>query len=136
MPNRDVAERYFAEQSKGNIPGALACFGPEVEFTAPAGRVPFPDGVRAYLEGFQGSFPGNSFEVANVLEAGDQVAIEGFWVGKQSGTMQLPDGRTIPATNKEVRAPFVTVFRVTNGKIASHRAYWDMAGFMAQLGLS
>jgi ketosteroid isomerase-like protein len=47
--------------------------------------------------------------------------------------MRLPDGRTIPATHKDVRAPFVTVFRVRDGKIASHRAYWDMAGMMAQL---
>ena len=135
MPSREVAERYFSEQSGGNIAGALACFSPDAEFVMPAGRLPFPDGVRAYLEGFQESFPGNSFEITNVVEAGDQLAIEGFWIGKHTGPMRLPDGRTIPATNKGVRAPFVTLFRVTNGKIASHRGYWDMAGFMAQLGL-
>jgi ketosteroid isomerase-like protein len=49
--------------------------------------------------------------------------------------MSLPDGRTVPATRKSVRAPFVTMFTVRDGKIVSHRGYWDMAGFIAQLGL-
>jgi len=38
-------------------------------------------------------------------------------------------------TNRPVRAPFVTIFRVSEGRIVSHRSYWDLAGFLAQLGL-
>jgi len=97
------------------------------------GPIPVPDGLRAFLQGYEDSFPGARFEVSNAVEAGDQVAVEGIWCGKHTGGLQLPDGRTIPATHREVRAPFVTVFRVRDGKIAAHRGYWDLAGFMGQL---
>jgi len=50
--------------------------------------------------------------------------------------MALPIGSSIPATGRSVKIPFATLFRVKSGKIASHRAYWDMATFLGQLGLS
>jgi len=133
MSNRSVAESYFQAITRRDLEGALAAFAPGAEFIEPVGGVPFPDGVRAMLAGYDGAFPGSRFEIKLAIEAGDDVAIEGVWAGKHTGPMRLPDGRTIPATHKDVRAPFVTVFRVRDGKIASHRAYWDMAGMMAQL---
>ena len=134
MSNRSVAESYFQAVTRRDVEGALATFAPGAEFVEPSGGVPFPDGVRAMLTGYDTAFPGSRFEVKLAVEAGADVAIEGIWSGKHAGPMQLPDGRSIPATNRDVRAPFVTVFRVRGGKIVSHRAYWDMAGFMAQLG--
>lgn len=128
-----IAERYFDAVTAGDVAGALGLFGPNAEFLAPMGALPVPDGVQAYLGGFDASFPGGRFEIGNVIEADDQVAVEGVWVGTQTGPMSLPDGTTLPATNRTVRAPFVTLFRIADGRIASHRGYWDMAGFMAQL---
>jgi ketosteroid isomerase-like protein len=40
----------------------------------------------------------------------------------------------MPEGSHELFAPFVTLFTVRDGRIASHRGYWDMAGFLAQLG--
>jgi steroid delta-isomerase-like uncharacterized protein len=133
MSNRTIAEGYFQAITRGDIGGALACFAPGAQFAGPMGPVPVPDGLRVFLQGFEDSFPGARFEVLNAIEAADQVAMEGIWIGKHSGAMALPDGRKIPATGREVRAPFVTVFRVRDGKIASHHGYWDLAGFMAQI---
>ena len=133
MSNRTIAERYFQSITQGDIAGALASFGAGAEFVGPMGPVPLPDGVRAFLQGYDQSFPGARFEVTNAVEAGDQVVLEGSWVGKHTGVMQLPDGRKIPPTGRTVRAPFATVFRIRDGKIATHRGYWDLAGFMAQL---
>ena len=133
MANRDIAEKYFQSITRGDVAGAIACFAPGAEFIGPMGKVPLPDGVRAYLQGYEESFPRSVFEVTHVIEQGDQVAIEGFWSGKHTGPLALPDGRTLPPTGRQVRAPFVTVFQVRDGKIASHRGYWDLAGFMAQI---
>ena len=133
MSNRTIAEQYFHAITRGDVGAAVACFGPGAEFVGPMGPIPVPEGLRAFLHGWQDSFPGARFEVTNAVETGDHVAIEGVWVGKHTGAMQLPDGRKIPATHREVRAPFATVFRVRDGKIVAHRGYWDLAGFMAQL---
>jgi steroid delta-isomerase-like uncharacterized protein len=133
MSNRSVAESYFQAVTRGDVEGALATLAPGAEFVEPSGGVPFPDGVRAMLGGYITAFPGCRFEIALAIESGAELAVEGVWVGKNTGPMQRPDGTKLPATNKEVRAPFVTLFKIRDGKIASHRAYWDMAGFMAQL---
>jgi steroid delta-isomerase-like uncharacterized protein len=133
MSNRTVAESFFQAVTRGDVEGALATLAPGAEFTEPSGGIPYPDGVRANLGGYVTAFPGCRFEVKVALEAGADVALEGVWIGKNTGPLQLPDGRKLPPTNKEVRAPFVTVFKIRDGKITSHRAYWDTAAFMAQL---
>jgi steroid delta-isomerase-like uncharacterized protein len=132
---RQVAERYFSAVGQGNVDAALATFASDAEFRGPMGRLPVPDGIRAYLEGYVSSFPGSRFEVMHAVEAGDDVVLEGDWVGTHSGPLPLPDGNMIPPTGKDVRVPFVTVFHVERDKITAHRGYWDMAGFMGQLGL-
>jgi ketosteroid isomerase-like protein len=133
MSNRAIAEGYFQAISRGDVEGAIQCLAPNAEFIAPVGPLPVPDGVRAYLAGFEESFPGARVEINNSIEAGDQVALEAVWTGRHKGVLQLPDGRSIPPTNREVRAPFVGIFRVRDGKIVAHRGYWDLGSFMAQL---
>jgi steroid delta-isomerase-like uncharacterized protein len=132
---REIAERYFRSIEKGDIPAALECLAPGAEFTNPLGALPVPDGVRMMLQGYVSGFPDNRFDVKNVVESGDQVVMEGDWVGTHEGPLPLPDGSAVPATGRSVRAPFVTVFRVREGRIVSHRGYWDLAGFLGQLGL-
>jgi steroid delta-isomerase-like uncharacterized protein len=132
---RQVAEKYFRFIEQGNVEGALSCLAPAAEFTNPLGAMPVPEGVRGMLQGYVSAFPDNRFEVKNVVEAADQVVLEGDWVGTHSGPLPLPTGASVPATGKVVRAPFATVFRVREGRIVSHRGYWDLAGFLGQLGL-
>jgi ketosteroid isomerase-like protein len=133
MSNASIARKYFQSITNGDIAGAIACFAPNAEFQGPMGPLPIPDGLRAFLQGWEESFPGARFDVSNTIESGDDVAVEGFWVGKHTGPLRLPDGRTLPPTNREVRAPFATVFRARDGKLTAHRGYWDMAGLMSQL---
>jgi steroid delta-isomerase-like uncharacterized protein len=133
MSSRAIAERYFQALDRGDVEGALACFAPAAEFASPMGTLPFPDGARAYLQGFDRSFKGARVEVTNAVESADQVALEAVWIGRHTGPLPLPDGRVLAATGREARAPFVGIFRVRDGKIVAHRAYWDLAGFLAQL---
>ena len=49
MSNKAIAEKFFQSITAGNISGALACFAPGAEFTAPTGALPYPDGIRAML---------------------------------------------------------------------------------------
>jgi ketosteroid isomerase-like protein len=133
MSNRNVAEKYFQAISKGDIDAAVSCFAPGAEFIGPMGPVPVPDGVRVYLQTFENAFPRAQVEITHVVESGESVGLEAIWIGKHTGPLQLPDGRTLPATNKEVRAPFAAFFRVRGGAAVAHRSYWDLASFMAQL---
>jgi predicted ester cyclase len=73
--------------------------------------------------------------VGHVVESQDDVVVEGVYSGTHTGPLATPDGQEIAATDKSVNVPYVTMFEVRDGRIASHRAYWDQMAFMAQLGL-
>jgi ketosteroid isomerase-like protein len=48
--------------------------------------------------------------------------------------MALPDGTDIPATDKTVELPGVTVCTVRDGKIATMREYFNAAAMMPNSG--
>ena len=135
MSNKSIAMKYFENATK-NPEAALACFAAGADFLSPMGALPVPDGVRAFLCGYHESFPDSGFDITRMVEDGDQIVAEGFWFGTHTGPMQLPDGKTIPPTLRKVWAPFATLLTIRDGKILSHRGYWDLAGFMMQLGLA
>ena len=131
---RNIAERYYRFIEEAAVSSALELIAPGAEFTNPLGAVPVPEGVRAMLQSYVTAFPDNRFEITNVIESGEQVVLEGDYVGTHNGPLPLPNGQSIPATGRVVRSPFVTIFRVREGRIVSHRSYWDLAGFLRQLG--
>jgi predicted ester cyclase len=83
--------------------------------------------------GSRNRFPATASAWGHTIESGNEVAVEGTWSGTHMAALVLPDGTSIPPTNKQVSIPFATMFRVRDGKILEHRGYWDMAGMMAQL---
>ena len=65
---------------------------------------------------------------------GDYVVEQARYTGTHTGTWRTPEAE-IPATGKELDFPFVGVFRVDDGKIASIRIYYDQVEVFTQLGL-
>jgi predicted ester cyclase len=107
----------------------------EAYFAAALDRGNLEDALRPYLVGFAGAFPDARYTINRVIESGASVALEGVYSATHTGTLRMPDGTELAATGRHVRVPFVTLFDVEGDKISSHRAYWDVATVMAQLGL-
>ncbi len=133
---RRIAEAYFAAAlERGDLEDALRQLRHDVEFASPAARVRGRDELRPYLEGFAGAFPDARYEINCVIESGSRVVLEGVYSATHTGALRMPDGTELAATGRHVSVPFVTLFDVEGEKISSHRAYWDVATVMAQLGL-
>ena len=128
-----TAEAYFSALSNGDVDGAVDLIADDGNYRTPMGRLPGKDVIRQYLAGFDAAFPDAHFDIEHVIESGDTVAVEGVYQGRHEGPLALPDGSALPATGRTVHAPFATMFTVSGGRITSHRPYWDLAGFMAQL---
>jgi steroid delta-isomerase-like uncharacterized protein len=135
MSPRAVAEAYFTALNAGDVRGAGARLSDDVEFMTPTGALRGREQATAVLEDYAAAFPDAQFEVTRALEAGSSVALEGFYRGTHAGPLRPRDRPEIPPTGRRVEVPFVTLFDVEGREITSHRAYWDGAGFMAQLGL-
>jgi steroid delta-isomerase-like uncharacterized protein len=130
----ELGRKFFRAIQDSDIDGACALLSDDVDFSSPGGAFKGSTEVRPFLQGYVEGFPGASFEIRNVVEAGQNAALEGAYIGTHSGPLRGPTG-DIPATGKSVSLPFVSVFESDGERITAHRSYWDQMGFMAQLGL-
>ena len=126
--NKAIVERARQRWNAQDLRGYLALYDPGAVLHGYPGVEPGFDSIRRFYEAFCEAFPGSQLSFEDVIAEGDRIAIRFTLNGTHQGEFQ-----GIPATGRSVSAPFVTVFDVANGSITSHRPYWDLAGFMAQL---
>ncbi len=67
-------------------------------------------------------------------ESGDTAISEWTTSGTHDGPLETPEG-TIPATGKRVTLRGCDAMTVRDGRITSHRVYYDQLAFMTRLGL-
>jgi predicted ester cyclase len=102
--------------------------------TPDEGTVSGRDGIMDWELEFLKAFPDASWESTLEHESGNIAVDEGFFVGTNTGPLEMPDGE-VPPTGKSVRVRACDIATVENGLITSHRFYFDQMEFMTQLGL-
>jgi uncharacterized protein len=88
------------------------------------------DSSRAYYANFLTGFSKITFTIKDVFGQGDKLVKHWNFKGTHTG-----DFFGIPATGKTVSLDGVTLVRMSNGKIAEERDFFDNMDFMTQLGL-
>jgi steroid delta-isomerase-like uncharacterized protein len=103
--------------------------------TAPGGmRLEGRQGAEQFYDAWQSAFPDTRVEIRSVICDESNACVEADFVGTHQGTMMSPQG-AVPATGRRVSVPFVHLFSLRDGKIATNRLYFDTAEMAAQLGL-
>jgi steroid delta-isomerase-like uncharacterized protein len=91
--------------------------------------------TRMYYHQFFDAFPDIHFDLKDTIAQGDKVAV--VWVAK--GTHKAPlvtlTGQSIPATNRTVVTPGVTIVEFRNNMVVRQEIYWDQVAFLTQLGV-
>jgi len=117
----DKSLTYFAEDCEViDIPSGTTSHGPE--------------GYKQVILFFEEGFPDSGIEITNLLATEDQAVVEFIGRGTNTGPLHMPTG-DVPPTGRVVEMRFCDVYRVSNGKIVSYRSYYDVFGFLQQLGL-
>ena len=91
---------------------------------------------REFVMGGQEAFPDLRAEEVRAFGQGDWVSAEFAMTGTHTGPLAMPDGQTIPATNKSFRVNVEEVLKWEGGQIVEEHAYYDVLGWMTQLGLA
>jgi predicted ester cyclase len=104
--------------------------------TPDAGEISGRDAIVAYFNQFIQGFPDAAWEELSKLESGNTAIDEGYFLGTHTGPIETPTGETIPPTSKRVRLRECDIATVENGRIVSHRFYFDQMEFLQQLGLA
>ena len=128
----DTAKRFFDEFANGDLEAADALFADDCQFTMPNGPLTKAE-HRGMGEAFKAGLPDAHMVVDHAVDGGDEVFLEGRFVGTHEGDLHSPDG-TIPATGNKLELRFADYFKVHNGKVTEHRTYWDQVSMMSQLG--
>jgi ketosteroid isomerase-like protein len=133
---RETENRLTQAMLARDLEAARACYAPDVVATTPdAGTLHGVDQVVDYLRQSIEGFSDLGWEPTRELEAGDCAIDEGWQVATHSGDIALPDGRTVPASGKQIRIRTCDVAQVEGGVITRHDFYYDQLEFLAQLGL-
>ncbi len=114
--------------------GLMGLYADSVEYSDPELPEPMRDraAIRQYYEGIFTAFPDAKRSVVRAFGQGDWVSVEDVFMGTHTGLLR----RTIPATNKTLRVPTVNILKIEGGKVTERRLYFDVLGFVAQLGLA
>jgi steroid delta-isomerase-like uncharacterized protein len=87
-----------------------------------------PEGVEARVSVYQDSLEGN-WDVQEILSTGDQVVAR--WMGRGTHTCELMG---VPPTGRPIGVEAISIFCVSDGKIAEEWTVWDALGLLQQVG--
>jgi steroid delta-isomerase-like uncharacterized protein len=134
---RELMDRLTEAATGGDVDALAEIYADDARLVTPdQGELEGRAAVVAYMSQFVQAFPDGKFEPLNKLEVGNTAIDEGWFVGTHTGPLETPDGETIPATGKAVRVRSCDLATVENGRITSHRFYFDQLEFLGQLGLA
>jgi steroid delta-isomerase-like uncharacterized protein len=129
---REVAEQYYKHFEAGDLDGAAALFGEDCVHISPAGAQSNEE-HKQFGGSFKAAVPDGRMSISTTVESGEDIAVEGRFMGTHSGDLVSPQG-TIPASGRTIELRYSDFFKVINGKIVEHRIYWDQIDMMQQLG--
>jgi steroid delta-isomerase-like uncharacterized protein len=78
--------------------------------------------------------PDSVIEFSNPCAADGRLYLEWVWSGTFDGALRLPDGTMVEATGNKFSVPGVAACRYgDDGKLLSHRDYWDLGTVLRQV---
>ena len=128
----DLVREFFDAFAEGDVERADAVFDEGCAFVMPMGPMTKAEHRMMGL-GFKAALPDSHMEIDHVVDNGDEVFVEGRFVGTQTGDLPTPDGGAIPASGNKLELGFADYFKATGGKIVEHRTYFDQATMLGQL---
>jgi predicted ester cyclase len=112
--NKKVIESYYSSFNKGGEVPFEEYFAPDfIDHNGYPGQIPGPDGVREGYGIWIKAFPDSHAEVVDMIAESDKIVVRTFATGTHLGQFQ-----GISPTGKKIRIEAISIFRLSEGKIA------------------
>lgn len=130
--NKMVVGKIFKALEANSVDSLVTYFADNMleHAPAPGGSTTGPQSQRDLMKFYGAAFPVVKFTNISMLADGDMVVAHFNIKGKNSGPMG-----EMPATNKDVDVNGVDIYKMENGKVAEHWAYFEEGKMMMQLGM-
>ena len=133
MDAAQVVNEWAARLDAGDLDRSSELVADDVEWANPVASVRGRDELRALLGVVWTAIPDFKHDVSDLVASGDVVALRGTARGTHSGPLAGPMGE-VPASGRSISFPFAAWARVEDGLIREFRGYWDVMGFLQQVG--
>jgi len=131
---RQIVEHMMKAVDARNYAALRELYAEDLAILTPMGPARGTDALIGFMKPFLDAFPDLTHEIVGYVEQGENVAYELRIRGTHTKPLASPQG-DIPATNKPVDFRACDMLEFAGGRIASYRVYFDLMGFMGQLGL-
>jgi steroid delta-isomerase-like uncharacterized protein len=79
--------------------------------------------------------PHSAIDFSDACAADGRLYLQWVWSGTFEGALRLPDGSSVESTGANFSVPGVAACRyAADGKLQSHRDYWDLNTVLRQVG--
>ncbi len=119
--NPDAADQYLTDDVRVEASGAQGVLN--------------KDQNRTYNRQFFDAFPDLHFDVKDIVAQGDRVATSWVVRGTHTAPLTMPNGDSLPPTNRKITVPGSTFIEFHGNKVTRQQIYWDQVTFLTQLGV-
>lgn len=131
-PAGGVARSYFEAIGRHDLDAAMACWHVGgIDHLAPVGELCVPDALRAYFDELFAAMPDLTYEVLDLFEQDDRVAVHWRISGRFTGRSY----QGIRANGASIVAAGADIVRVEDGLIRRLDSYWDDSSLARQIGV-
>jgi ketosteroid isomerase-like protein len=134
MAPDEVRQTFLGAVSRGDVDTIVGLYHSDAVLEAPEGRFEGPDQVAEYYR-TQLTPMDAELHVVATYDTDDTGVTEWVMEATNTGDLQFPDGSTVPATGRKVRQRGCDIAIYSDGRIVTHRVYYDNVEAMSQLGL-
>jgi steroid delta-isomerase-like uncharacterized protein len=130
--NKQIVRAIEEAWDRGDLDALDQHFAPDfVARSAVPGMPPGLQGAKLAHQGAIQAFPDRHVAIEEIIGEGDTVAVR----CRMSGTNQggLP-WLGVPANGRAVDIEWISIYRLSGGRVVEHRAVMDLLGLMQQLG--
>jgi steroid delta-isomerase-like uncharacterized protein len=132
MDKRSVIQRYFDELfNQGRLALVEELLAPDYVNHSPGSPDQPRDraGVAAVVSALRGAFPDLHYQIEQLVEGPDAVAVRTTMTGTHRG-----DFFGLPATGRTIRVSQITIEQFRDGRIVAHHRLTDELSLLRQLG--
>jgi predicted ester cyclase len=130
--NKEIVRRIEEAWDRGDLSALEECFAPDfVAHSAAPGLPPGLEGAKMAHQGALQAFPDRRVTIEEIVCEGDLVAVRCRMRGTNQGGLPWLG---IPANGRSVDVEWVSIYRLTGGRVVEHRGVMDLFSLVQQLG--
>ncbi|ETK36668.1 ester cyclase [Microbispora sp. ATCC PTA-5024] len=132
----EIKRRLADAINDHDVPRMLDLFTENAVFVSPVGLAEGREQIAWIFEQFFKGFPDLHLTVWYEATGTDNpLVVEWTGTGTQTGPFLLPDGRELEPTGRRITLRGTCASFIENGKVVTHREYFDQLELYTQLGL-